>query len=236
MANGRYIAYFRVSTEKQGRSGLGLEAQERAVRDFLNGGSWALLDSYTEIESGRDKARPELPKGLTACRVRGATLVIAKRDRLTRDTKLLLDLVDSGVDVVFCDLPQIPAGPMGRFMLTQMAAIAELEAGLISHRTKAALEAAKARGTRLGGFRGYVLSEDDRRVALDTRRAGATRVAADILPIIKAIRAEGIASARGIARVLTERGIRTPRGSTVWSVVQVQRLLSRSANVCANAR
>jgi len=151
---GRFIAYFRVATDKQGRSGLGLEAQQAAVADFLNGGDWTLLGRYTEVESGRKSDRPELAKALQACRAHRAALVIAKLDRLTRDTKFLLTLLDSGADVLFCDLPQIPAGPMGRFMLTQMVSVAELEAGLISSRTKAALAAAKARGQQLGGFRG----------------------------------------------------------------------------------
>jgi DNA invertase Pin-like site-specific DNA recombinase len=154
MAEGQFVAYYRVSTDQQGRSGLALEAQQRAADDFLNGGNWRLVDTYTEVESGRKAARPQLAKALAACRARRATLVIAKLDRLTRDTKFLLNLVDAGADVLFCDLPQVPAGPMGRFMLTQMAAVAELEAGLISARTKAALAAAKARGKRLGGFRG----------------------------------------------------------------------------------
>jgi DNA invertase Pin-like site-specific DNA recombinase len=158
-------------------------------------------------------------------------LVIAKLDRLTRDTKFLLNLVDAGADVLFCDLPQVPAGPMGRFMLTQMAAVAELEAGLISTRTKAALAAAKARGKRLGGFRGYKPSETDRASALAARRAKAARLSRDLAPILEDIRSSGIASLNGIAAELTRREIPTPRGSQGWSAVQVQRLSGHSAIV-----
>jgi DNA invertase Pin-like site-specific DNA recombinase len=222
---GRFIAYYRVSTDKQGRSGLGLEAQQAAVTDFLNGGDWTLIASHTEVESGRKSDRPELAKALQACRAHRATLVIAKLDRLTRDTKFLLTLLDSGADVLFCDLPQIPAGPMGRFMLTQMVSVAELEAGLTSSRTKAALAAAKARGQRLGGFKGYVPTDADRTASAVARRRRAQERAADLMPTIDAIRATGITSANGIARELTDRDIPTPRGSSTWRAIQVQRLL-----------
>jgi DNA invertase Pin-like site-specific DNA recombinase len=139
-----------------------------------------------------------------------------------------LKLIDSGADVLFCDLPHIPAGPMGRFMLTQMAAVAELEAGLISSRTKAALAAAKARGTQLGGFRGYVPTDADRASSTAARRKKARERAQDIRPVIDEIRAGGITSATGIARELTGREIPTPRGSSRWNAVQVQRLLSET--------
>lgn len=229
MADGSFIAYYRVSTDRQGRSGLGLEAQQRAVEDFLNGGNWKLVDSFTEVESGRRASRPELARALAACRARRATLVIAKLDRLTRDTKFLLNLVDGGADVLFCDLPQVPAGPMGRFMLTQMAAVAELEAGLISKRTKDALAVAKARraerGERpLGGFRGYKPSEEDRVSGLTVRQEKAAQRAQDLTPILDDIRASGITSMNGIAKALSERRIPTPRGGKEWSAIQVKRL------------
>ncbi len=146
---GKFVAYYRVSTDKQGRSGLGLEAQRQAVRDRLDGGAWQLVGEYTEVESGRRKARPELTKALTACKRHRAKLVVAKLDRLSRNAGFLLALLDSGVEVLFADMPQIP-GAMGKFVIGVMAQVAELEAGLISERTKAALAAAKARGVRLG--------------------------------------------------------------------------------------
>jgi DNA invertase Pin-like site-specific DNA recombinase len=138
-------------------------------------------------------------------------------------------LLDSGADVLFCDLPQIPAGPTGRFLLTQMVSVAELEAGLTSARTKAALAAAKARGQRLGGFRGYVPTDADRVASAAARRRRAQERAADLMPVIDAIRATGITSATGIARELTGRDIPTPRGSSTWTAVQVQRLLQSRA-------
>ena len=134
----------------QGRSGLGLEAQREAVARYLNGGSWKLVAEYVETESGKRSDRPKLVAALGHAKAIGATVVFAKLDRLTRNVDLLRTLVSSDVDLVFCDLPHVPAGAMGRFLLTQMASVAELEAGLISERTKAALAAAKARGVKLG--------------------------------------------------------------------------------------
>src|SRR5262245_39126323 len=154
MASGKFISYLRVSTDKQGRSGLGMEAQRAAVDNYLNGGRWKLLAEYVETESGRRTDRPQLAKALAHAKVVGATLVFAKLDRLTRNVDLLRSLVATDVDLVFCDLPHVPAGAMGRFLLTQMASVAELEAGLIGERTKAALAAAKARGVKLGNPNG----------------------------------------------------------------------------------
>jgi DNA invertase Pin-like site-specific DNA recombinase len=119
------------------------------VDNYLNGGRWTLVAEYVETESGRRSDRPQLAKALAHAKAIGATVVFAKLDRLTRNVDLLRSLVVSDVDLVFCDLPHVPLGAMGRFLLTQMASVAELEAGLISKRTKAALAAAKARGVRL---------------------------------------------------------------------------------------
>jgi DNA invertase Pin-like site-specific DNA recombinase len=150
----RFVAYARVSTDKQGRSGLGLEAQEAAIRAFLYPRG-KLLELHVEVESGRKPDRSKLREAVARCRKTGATLLVAKLDRLSRDVVFLRTLTDSGIDVAFCDLPQVPTGCMGRFLLGQMALVAELEAGLVSERTKAALAAAKARGVKLGGDRGY---------------------------------------------------------------------------------
>src|SRR3979409_2004676 len=155
MADGKFVSYLRVSTDKQGRSGLGLEAQREAVTAYLNGGKWTLVSEYVETESGKRTDRPKLAAALAHAKAIGATIVFAKLDRLSRNVDLLRSLVASDVDLVFCDLPHVPPGAMGRFLLTQMASVAELEAGLISERTKAALAAAKARGGKLGGDRGY---------------------------------------------------------------------------------
>jgi DNA invertase Pin-like site-specific DNA recombinase len=126
------------------RAGLGLEAQRKAVLDFLNGGNWKLAEEFVEVESGKRNNRPQLAATLAACKKHKAKLVVAKLDRLSRNTRFLLTLIESSVDVLFADLPEV-RGAMGKFILTQMAAIAELEAGLTSERTKAALAAAKQR-------------------------------------------------------------------------------------------
>src|SRR5271166_5347332 len=142
---GRYIAYYRVSTERQGRSGLGLEAQQAAVRAWLNDGPWKLLGEFTEVESGTNNERPELAKALNACQLKGATLVIAKLDRLSRDAYFLLGLEKAGVDFVAADMPSA-----NRLTVGIMAMVAEEERRMISKRTKDALAAAKKRGTKLG--------------------------------------------------------------------------------------
>jgi DNA invertase Pin-like site-specific DNA recombinase len=153
MSRQRLIAYRRVSTIRQGVSGLGLEAQDAAVASYAQVAGGVILRAYTEVETGKRADRPELGKALADCKRSKAVLVLAKLDRLARNARFLLTLIESGVDVAFCDLPSVPAGAVGKFILTQMAAVAELEAGLISERTKAALAAYKARGGLLGSAR-----------------------------------------------------------------------------------
>lgn len=228
MANaGSFVAYYRVSTAQQGASGLGIEAQREAVSHYLNGGAWGIVAEFTEVESGRKADRPELEKALTACRVHRAALVVAKVDRLTRSLSFLSKLLDAGVDVRFADLPALE-GPTGRFMLQQMAAVAELEAGMISARTKAALQAAKARGKSLGGNRGTILNEEARKAGQRKRTIMAQERARDLTPIIEGLQGEGVASLAGLAAALNIRGIPTARGGT-WSAIQVKRLLRTQA-------
>src|SRR6185437_16450457 len=198
VSHGGFIAYYRVSTAKQGRSGLGLAAQRQAIAGYLNGGDWKIVREFTEVESGRRSDRPELDKALAAARVRRVPVVVAKVDRLTRSVAFLSRLLEAGVDVRFADLPAI-VGPTGRFILQQMAAVAELEAGMISKRTKDALAAAKARGRRLGGFRGSTLSSAARKLAYESRRASAMARAKDLEPTIEEIRAGGTTTLAGIA-------------------------------------
>ena len=119
MAEGNFVAYYRVSTAKQGASGLGLAAQQEAVRHYLNGGNWSLVDQFTEVESGKRSDRPQLDAALAKARLHRVPLLVAKVDRLTRSLSFLTRLLDSGVDVCFCDLPKIE-GPTGRFILQQM--------------------------------------------------------------------------------------------------------------------
>src|SRR5215204_3064181 len=152
MATGRYISYLRVSTDRQGKSGLGIEAQRKAVEDYLNGGSWSLAAEFIEIETGTRKGeRPKLQEALAACRLYSAKLVIAKLDRLARNVNFISNLMESGVDFVAVDFPQA-----NRLTVHILAAVAEHEAAMISQRTRAALAAAKARGKKLGGGRGNI--------------------------------------------------------------------------------
>lgn len=230
MAAGRFVSYLRVSTDRQGRSGLGLDAQRATVATYLNGGSWSLIAEFVEVESGRNADRPELARALSLCRAHRAALVVAKVDRLARSQAFLSNLLVAGVDVRFCDLPQIE-GPTGRFLLQQMMSVAELEAGLISIRTKAALTAAKARGQRLGGFRGRAGTAEDTAKARAARSLQADEHAAALAPILKRIDPAGSASLRMIATALTAEHIPTPSGRGAWTAAAVARLRARTASV-----
>src|SRR3954453_2415545 len=158
MAQGKFVAYYRVSTERQGRSGLGLEAQQEAVRAYLNGGSWRLVAEVIEVESGKRADRPKLAEALRLCRMHGAMLIIAKLDRLARNVAFVSNLMDSGVEFTAVDFPQA-----NRLTAHILAADAAHEPKSISERTKVALAAAKARGVRLGGNRGSLTAEVSRR-------------------------------------------------------------------------
>ncbi|EKS29760.1 recombinase family protein [Afipia felis] len=218
---GSFVAYYRVSTAKQGKSGLGLEAQRAAVRSFLNGGSWTLASEFTEVESGQRNDRPELAKALQTCRIYGAKLVIAKLDRLSRDAHFLLGLEKAGVDFVAADMPMA-----NRLTVGIMAMVADEERRMISARTKAALAAAKARGKKLGGNRGTVLSASARKKGRAAQTAKAQERAVDLAPVLEEMRRDGITSLRAIAAALTEKGIPTPRGNSRWTAMQVSRLVA----------
>jgi DNA invertase Pin-like site-specific DNA recombinase len=217
-----FVSYLRVSTDKQGRSGLGIEAQRAAVASYLSGFGVAPVTEFVEVESGKRNDRPELARALAECRVRKATLVIAKLDRLARDAHFLLGLERSGIAFTAADMPNA-----NRLTVGIMAMVAEEERRMISERTRAALAAAKARGVKLGGrpenFKNAELGRQKAALAIQAR---ATALAADLLPVIEGIQAEGITSMAGIARALNERGIPTARGSR-WQAVQVQRILGR---------
>jgi DNA invertase Pin-like site-specific DNA recombinase len=225
-SKGGFLAYYRVSTGKQGKSGLGIEAQRQAVANYLNGGNWRIVGEFVEVESGRRSDRPELDKALAAARVRQLPLVVAKVDRLTRSVAFLSRLLEAGVDVRFADLPAIE-GATGKFLLQQMAAVAELEAGMISARTKAALAAAKRRGKKLGGDRGARLTVKARAAGRAVLMARAQERASDLAATIKELQAAGCESLRAIAEGLEGRGIPAARGGK-WSAVQVARLLDRA--------
>ena len=194
MAEGKWISYLRVSTKRQGRSGLGLEAQRNSVDEYLNGGNWALVKEVVEVESGKRSGRPMLADALKACRAYGAKLVIAKLDRLSRDAHFLLGLEKAGVDFVAVDMPNA-----NRLTVGIMAMVAEDEGRRISARTKDALAAAKRRGKKLGGDRGVVPTDKARELASAALKARAASRAADLAPIIDELRAAGAATLSAIA-------------------------------------
>jgi DNA invertase Pin-like site-specific DNA recombinase len=219
MPQDRYIAYYRVSTAQQGQSGLGLDAQREQVRAFLSVRGWPPFAEYVEVESGKKNDRPELQKALNHCRLAGATLCIAKLDRLGRNVHFISGLMESGVDFVAADAPD-----KDRFMLHVRAAFAEEEARKISERTKAALAAAKAKGTRLGnpnGWGGRVYGDGAQAV-----RQQADGRAKALLPIIRRMREAGD-SFQTVAAKLAEQGIQTARGGQ-WSATQVMRIMVRA--------
>lgn len=236
MAEGKFIAYYRVSTERQGRSGLGLDAQRAAVADYLNGGSWELLTEFVEIESGRKSDRPQLAEALKACKKQKAILVIAKLDRLARNVAFIANLMEAGVEFIAVDFPQA-----NRLTLHILSAVAEHEARMISARTKAALQSKKkwlanlspaekaemeARGerTKLGGPKLAEAGEKSREV----RMAKAAQRAANLLPVIRQVQAAGAKSYHQIANALNERNVPTLRGGP-WHAMQVRNVLLRAA-------
>jgi DNA invertase Pin-like site-specific DNA recombinase len=209
-----YIAYYRVSTDRQGRSGLGLEAQQQAVADHLNRNGGPLIEAYTEIESGRKNKRPELQAALKACRKNKATLIIAKLDRLTRNVHFISGLMESGVDFIAVDNPHA-----NKLMIHLLAAFAEHEREQISQRTKEALAAAKRRGVILGRNGREVLSRQNHEQAIS--------FAAALAPTIADIRAAGHTTVRAIAAELHRRAILTARPGAQWRINSTHALLKR---------
>jgi DNA invertase Pin-like site-specific DNA recombinase len=223
MAEGKFIAYYRVSTARQGDSRLGLEAQQKSVRDYLNGGNWELIQEITEVESGRKADRPQLAEALRLCRVYNATLIIARLDRLARNAHFLLGLQEAGVDFRAVDMPN--ATPV---MVGMMALIAQDYAQSVSNNTKAALAASKAKGTKLGGMRERGLGTPEQRLvgqqrSILTRQRKAESFAADVSPfIIEMHKAE--MSLRSIAADLNAKKIPTARGKA-WTAMAVRRIV-----------
>lgn len=218
------VAYYRVSTDKQGRSGLGLDAQRIAVEDLCKSRDWQLIaPPFQEIESGKRNDRPELIKALERCRQTGATLVIAKLDRLSRNAAFLLTLRDSGVKFVAADMPDA-----NDFTVNIMALVAQQEREVISARTKAALAAAKARGTRLGNpdgaaaFKGRIGFQ----AGADAAKRKADEHAELLRPVIERLQREGHVSFGSLSRCLNDEGMRTPRGGR-WHPASVRNLLAR---------
>lgn len=221
----KFVAYYRVSTVRQGRSGLGLDAQKHAVAEYLAGRPAQLVGEYTEVESGRRANRPELHAALAACRMHGATLLIAKLDRLSRNAAFLLNLRDAGVEFVAADMPGA-----NRLTIGILSMVAETEAEAISGRTKAALAAAKRRGVKLGTT--WARNFDQRGRAKGRAAArlvlaqAAEQRASDRASHVRKLLAAGITTPTDIARRLNALGVPAARGGE-WSCLQVQRLLAR---------
>lgn len=201
--NGKYVAYYRVSTARQGQSGLGLEAQQDAVRRYLNGGTWTLIGEFTEVESGRRAARPRLEEAIALAKREKATLVVAKLDRLYRNLHFISKLMHEKIDFIACDNPHAT-----RLTIHILAAVAEHEAELISERTKAALDAVRARGVRLGSPTPELGAEAGGKVAASE----ADRFAGNIQPLLADLRRRGVSTYRELADALNARGVPTARG------------------------
>ncbi|WP_112324382.1 recombinase family protein [Oceanibium sediminis] len=228
MAAARFVAYERVSTARQGKSGLGLEAQRKAIDAFARQRGATVLARFTEVESGRKADRPQLQAALTHSRLTGATLVIAKLDRLSRNAAFLLTLRDSGVRFIACDMPEANDLTVGI-----MALVAQQEREAISRRTREALAAAKARGVKLGNPNGAAALRraGEGGVALRKAVAGnADAFAEELKPVVEDIRTSGITSLRGMAAELNARGIVTRRNRR-WHVSNVKNLLGRLAEM-----
>jgi DNA invertase Pin-like site-specific DNA recombinase len=213
----RFVTYLRVSTARQGESGLGLDAQRATVEAFAGHHGGVIVAQHVEVESGKRSDRPELAKALQAARKAKATLLIAKLDRLARNVAFIANLMDAGVDFVAVDQPFA-----SRLTLHILAAVAEDEARRTSERTKAALAAAKARGVKLGSPRAVETSA----IARAARSAYANKANASTRAVIREIQGAGISTLAGIARTLEARGVRTPRGNTTWQPTQVARLIA----------
>jgi DNA invertase Pin-like site-specific DNA recombinase len=223
--HGKFVSYLRVSTKRQGDSGLGLEAQRHAVTTFLNGGNWQLIEEHVEVESGKDhRNRPALRKALEACKVYGATLVIAKLDRLSRDAHFLLGLQKSSVDFVAADIPQA-----NRLTVGILALVAEQEREAISQRTKAALAAAKAKGKVLGQKKGYQIvgaSHGARIKGAKVNVAKADAFAERLRPLL--VELKDHSAANTIAIKFNRRGVASARGGQ-WTAKSICNLRKRLA-------
>lgn len=219
----KFVAYRRVSTDRQGRSGLGLEAQDAAITAHLKAMGGTLVASFMEVESGKRDDRPELCKAMAQAKLTGSTLLIAKLDRLSRDAHFLLGLQKAGVEFVACDMPHANTLTVGI-----MALVAQEEREAISKRTKSALAAAKARGVKLGNPQGAKAIKDagHHRKATAAVVEGAQARAEGLKDTIEAIRASGVISANGIAKALNSQHIATPRGGQ-WTARSVLNVLAR---------
>ena len=238
--DGKFVAYYRVSTAKQGSSGLGRDAQRQAVLEYLNGGAWDLIAEFEEVESGRRADRPELVRAMELCRLTGATLLIAKLDRLSRNVHFLSGLMEQRVDFIACDMPTA-----NKLTVHIMAAVAEQEREAISARTKAAIGAIKAKLaageeyvsrrscrvlTRLGNPNGLTVRRPDLGSAAVSAKA--RKFGADVLPMIREMRAGGAVSYALVAMELNARHVKAA-GGRCWTAMGVWRVLDRAERAAA---
>ena len=202
-----FVLYRRVSTNRQGTSGLGLESQDETVRRYVSNQKGKVVGEFVEVESGKNNDRPQLMLALTECRRLKSTLVVAKLDRLSRNAEFLLRLQNGNVEFVCCDAPNVD-----KFTVGILALVAQRERELISERTRSALQMAKRRGVRLG------TKNPKRQVKLMVEGYRRQKVAfvAKVLPIIDEIKSTGVKTLTGIAECLTRRGIPTRTGKSVW--------------------
>jgi DNA invertase Pin-like site-specific DNA recombinase len=215
----RYVAYHRVSTQKQGLSGLGLEAQQNAVGAFLSGKTAIMVNEFTETETGKGanalETRPQLKAALDACRKHKATLIIAKLDRLARNVHFVTGLLETGVDFVAADMPHA-----NKVMIQMHAVMSEWERDQISARTKAALAAAKARGAILGATGKANLKQN-----IEARTEAANAFAEKVSGVLLGFKAAGMTQRRMVEQ-LNQLNIKAPKGG-LWSLAQLQRMLKR---------
>ena len=225
------VGLYRVSTAEQGQSGLGLEAQQASVRAFAAAQGWTLVAEFSDVASGKDNHRPGFQAALTRCRQLGAVLAAARLDRVTRRAHTLSQLLEDGYSVRAADMPGADD-----LMMRVYAAMAQKERELISERTRAALAAAKARGAKLGGDRGYRPTVPPcAALATRTRQLAADTAAHRLWLEIEGLRADGITTLVGLAKALTQRGISTPRQGRAWTHTTVARLLARVEAECGTA-
>jgi DNA invertase Pin-like site-specific DNA recombinase len=234
--NGKYVALYRVSTEEQGDSRLGIEAQQAKVRGHLNGGRWQLVAEFEEVGSGRARRRPVLLEALEAARKQGATLIVSNLDRLGRSPRWLspiqIALSENKMNVVCCDMPGVDGTAAGRMLFNQLCVFAQFEAERISERTSAALQAAKRRGVKLGSADPVKAAKASAAIA----KAEANDFCLRVAPIIQDIERQlGDASLRDIARHLTLRGVATQRGGE-WHAKSVANVKARMAALRSEKR
>jgi DNA invertase Pin-like site-specific DNA recombinase len=226
MKNRKIVAYYRVSTAKQGRSGLGLDAQRSAVEAYVSSTGSTVVREFVEIESGRKNDRPKLVEGLAFARRAKALLLVAKLDRLSRSVRFISTVLDSPVEFAACDIPEA-----NRLVLHVLAAVAEAESKMIGERTRAAMAAAKRRGRTFGSPKNLTPRARRRGALLGAQanRCKAVESYRDLAPVVFSLHRKG-SSLRQIAEHLNDQGHATANGAS-WSATQVHRLLSRATAV-----